>query len=99
MHAAGSKDLLQFVTQCYITEKHFHPGAAIKEDSRDGEYNRTQRRNVMKTQMVMDTLLACIGCMVMVKIGMVLATYNGTVQLLGALPQEFLYITAVPLVF
>ena len=91
--------LLQFVTQCYITEKHFPPGEAIQEDRSDGEYNRTQRRNVMKIHMLMDTLLACIGFTVMVKIGMVLASYNGTVQLLGALPQEFLYITAAPFVF
>lgn len=53
----------------------------------------------MKTHMVMDTLLACLGFTVMIKIGMMLASYNGTVQLLSALPREFLYITAAPFVF
>lgn len=53
----------------------------------------------MKMYMVVDALLACLCLTFMVSIFMVLASYNGTVQLLSALPQELLYITALPLAF
>ena len=46
---------------------------------------------MMKMHMVVDTLFACLSLTIMVKIVSVLASYSATVQLLGALPQEFLY--------
>ena len=53
----------------------------------------------MKTMMVMDMLLVCFGLTVMMKIYLALVSFNGTVQLVTALPAEFLYVAASPFVF
>lgn len=53
----------------------------------------------MKTHTVFDTLFVCLGLTVMVKVCMVLASYSDAVQLVTALPREFLYVTAFPFVF
>jgi hypothetical protein len=53
----------------------------------------------MKTMMVMDTLLVCLGLTLMIKIFLTLASSSGIVQLVGVVPDEFLYIAAFPLVF
>ena len=53
----------------------------------------------MKMHMVVDTLFVCLGLTVMLKLSVALASYNATVQLVSALPREFLYAAAFPLLF
>ena len=90
------------VTLCYTLlqpRKAFPPEAGYIEDRLGIDYNRIQRRDVMKTHMVMDTICTCFALTLMLKIFMALASYSNTMHLLGAVPREFLYVVGSPFVF
>jgi hypothetical protein len=90
------------VTLCYKLlqpRKAFPSETGYIEDRLDSDYNRVQRRDVMKTHMVMDTICTCFALTLMLKIFMTLASYSNTVQLLSTMPRELLYVAASPFVF